>query len=99
MTACKRGVGATLCSIHTYVRGGTASDVSFLGRAYRREAARLLDTYPNACAQGQFHSIDDMIVTEPGAHVPDGDGPRGAAGDDRGQPALLRAQGWTLRQR
>ncbi len=40
------------------------SDLSRLGRAYQREAARLVDTYPNACAQGQLHSIDDMIVKD-----------------------------------
>jgi len=40
------------------------SDLSRLGWAYLREAARLLDTYPNARAQGQFHSLDDMIVKD-----------------------------------
>ncbi len=39
-------------------------DLSRLGRAYQRKAARLLDTYPNARAQGQLHSIDYMIVTD-----------------------------------
>jgi len=38
--------------------------MSRLGRAYQRAAARLLDTYPNARAQGQLHSIDDMIVKD-----------------------------------
>jgi len=40
------------------------SDMSRLGRAYQREAARLMDKYPNARAQGQFHSIDYMIVKD-----------------------------------
>ncbi len=44
--------------------GGAVSDLSRLGRAYQREATRLLDTYPNARAQGQLHSIDDMIVKD-----------------------------------
>ena len=38
--------------------------MSRLGLAYRREAARLLDTYPDARARGQLHSIDYMIVTD-----------------------------------
>jgi len=38
------------------------SGLSRLGRIYQGEAARLLDTYPNARAQGQLHSLDDMIV-------------------------------------
>jgi len=38
--------------------------LSRLGRAYQRAAARLLDTYPNARAQGHLHSIDDMIVKD-----------------------------------
>jgi len=40
------------------------SDLARLGRAYQREAARLLNTYPNARAQGQLHSIDYMIVKD-----------------------------------
>ena len=44
--------------------GGAVSDLSRLGRSYQREAARLLDKDPNARAQGQLHSIDDMIVTD-----------------------------------
>jgi hypothetical protein len=45
-------------------QGGAVSDLSRLGRAYQREAARLLDTYPNARAQGQLHSIDYTIVKD-----------------------------------
>jgi len=40
------------------------SDLARLGRAYQREAARLLNTYPNARAQGPLHSLDDMIVKD-----------------------------------
>jgi len=42
--------------------GGAVSDLSRLGRAYQREATRLLDKYSNARAQGQFHSIDNMMA-------------------------------------
>jgi len=40
------------------------SDLSRLGRAYQRKTTQLLDTDPNARAQRQLHSIDDMIVTD-----------------------------------
>ncbi len=51
-------------------QGGAVSDLSRLGRAYQREAARLLDTYPNARVQGQLHSIDYMIVKDLGHTYP-----------------------------
>ncbi len=38
--------------------------MSCLGRAYQHEAARLLEKYPNARAQGKLHSLDDMIVKD-----------------------------------
>jgi len=40
------------------------SDLSRLGRIYQGEAARLLERYPNARAQGQLHSLDYMIVKD-----------------------------------
>ncbi len=76
--------------------GGVVSDLSRLGRAYQREAARLLNTYPNARAQGPLHSIDDMIVKDLARTYPTATGREVQRAMVEGSPHLHERKAWHI---
>jgi len=61
---CLRGPLRRACALFLAPEGRAVSDLSRLGRIYQGKAARLLERYRNARAQGQFHSLDYMIVKD-----------------------------------
>jgi len=72
------------------------SDLARLGRAYQREAARLLNTYPNARAQGPLHSIDDMIVKDLARTYPTATGREVQRAMVEGSPHLHERKAWHI---
>jgi len=72
------------------------SDLSRLGRAYQREAARLMDKYPNARAQGKLHSLDYMIVKDLAHTYPTATGREVQRAMVEGSPHLHERKAWHI---
>jgi len=56
----------------------------------------LLDTYPNARAQGQLHSIDDMIVKDLARTYPTAKGHEVQRAMVEGSPHLHERKAWHI---
>ena len=72
------------------------SDLSRLGRAYQRAAARRLDTYSNAGAQGKLHSLDDMIVKDLAHTYPTATGCEVQQAMIEGSPHIHERKAWHI---
>jgi len=72
------------------------SDLSRLGRIYQGEAARLLERYPNARAQGQLHSLDYMIVKDLAHTYPTATGRELQRAMMEGSPRIHERKSWHI---